>query len=154
MISTTNMTGIITLKTKDICGALSVGRHQLRAWTNDLLPYRLQQTKERSARRFQPADLLFFAVIKHLTEEFGLSLSFIERFSAELYECIREPHSLIAENFLFISNSGYKCEKLDKDNVVGEGIVVDIHLAQDVVCRFLGLSTRQTQLQLGLVKVN
>ncbi len=146
------MADTITLKTKDICEALKIGRHQLRAWTDSLAPYCHRKTKERSACRYDSADLLYFAVVKHITEKFGLSLSFISQFSDALYSCIREPQSLTSQPYIFISDNG--CAKLNIDKVHQEGIVVDLQPAQALVYQFLGLSTQQTQLQLGLMEVN
>ncbi|PCJ99984.1 MAG: hypothetical protein COA45_03995 [Zetaproteobacteria bacterium] len=144
----------ITLKTKDICEALEIGRHQLRAWTDTLPPYCYRKTKERSAYRYDSVDLVYFAVIKHIINNFGLSLSYIGGFSDALYSCIREPQSLTSHSFIFISEQGRKCGRLNPDGVNVEGLIVDLQPAQTLVYQFLGLPSQQTQLQLGLVKVN
>ena len=147
------MASTVTLKTKDLCEALSIGRHQLRVWTDMLPPYSVQKTKARSARCYDPADLLFFAVIKHIDDVFGLTLQSMARFSNELYFCIREPQSLTGQSYIFISVADDKCERLSINMSSREGIIVDIQSAQLRVCQFLGLSPQQSQLQLGLVKV-
>ncbi|HHJ20830.1 MAG TPA: hypothetical protein ENJ84_13555 [Gammaproteobacteria bacterium] len=144
----------ITIKTKDICDTLNIGRHQLRAWTDTLAPYCNRKTKERSAFRYDSADLLYFALVKHIIENFGLSLPFIARFSEALYSCVREPQSLTHPSFLFISEQCNSCERLSLDKIDREGFIIDVNPAQTLVYQFLGLSTQQTQLQLGLVKVN
>jgi len=148
-----SMANTITLKTKDLCEALGVGRHQLRAWTDTLPPYSEQKTKARSARRYEPADLLFFSVIKHISEVFGLTPNAMARFSNELYVCVREPQSLTNETLFFISVTDNKCERLNMNMVSREGFIVDIQPAYSLACQFLGLSPQQSQLQLGLVKV-
>ncbi|MFC1750512.1 MerR family transcriptional regulator [Pseudomonadota bacterium] len=147
------MVGTVVLKTKDICEALSIGRHQLRIWTDILSPYNKQQTKARSARHYTPADLLFFAVINHLEDTFGLTPQVISRFSNELSSCIREPQSLVIDTFFFINVEKNVCERLDNRVSAKEGIIVDIKPAQMLVCEFLGLSVQQPQFQFGLVKV-
>ncbi len=144
----------ITIKTKDICDALNIGRHQLRAWTNTLAPFCNRETKARSAYRYDSADLLYFALIKHITENFGLSLPFISRFSEKLYSCIREPRSLARPPFLFISEQGNCCEQLSLEKIDREGFIIDVTLAQTLVYQFLGLSPQQAQLPLGLVEVS
>tara|TARA_R110001592_G_scaffold319724_4_gene597508 strand:- start:3846 stop:4292 length:447 start_codon:yes stop_codon:yes gene_type:complete len=144
----------IKIKTKDICDALGVGRHQLRSWTDTLAPYCDRETKERSASRYDSGDLLFFAAIQHISETFGVSLSYMARFSESLYSCIREPKGLTDTPFVFISDKSHKCERLRSSKVDQEGVLVDLQIAQNLVYQYLGLSTQQTQLQLGLVKVN
>ncbi len=147
------MKSTVTLKTKDLCEALSIGRHQLRIWTDTLAPYSAQTTKARSARCYDPADLLFFAVIKHIDDIFGLAVQSMARFSNDLYVCIREPQSLTIQPYIFINIVNNQCERLDLNMSSREGIIVDIQPAQLRVCQFLGLSPQQSQLQLGLVKV-
>jgi len=148
------MADTVSLKTKDICDALKIGRHQLRVWADTLPPYCQRETKERSARRYDPADLLYFAVIQYITNNFYLSLPFITRFSEELYSCIREPQSLTANPFIFISSKGEACTRLNIDQVNQEGIVVNLQPAQTLVYQFLGLSPQQAQLPLDLMEVN
>ncbi|MGB1800378.1 MAG: MerR family transcriptional regulator [Gammaproteobacteria bacterium] len=147
------MANTITLKTKDLCEALSIERHQLRAWTDTLPPYCEQKTKARSARKYQPVDLLFFSVIKHMSEMFCLTPTAIAKFSDELYTCIKEPQILTGETLLFISPENGKCERLDKNRVSREGFIVNIQPAYSLMCEFLGLLPQQSALQLGLVKV-
>ncbi|ODS23667.1 hypothetical protein AB835_07635 [Candidatus Endobugula sertula] len=148
------MTDKITLKTKDICDALDIGRHQLRAWTDGLEPYCLRETRERSACRYDSADLLYFAVIKHIVDNCGLTLPFVAKFSQQLYLCIREPNSLTSSPFLFITNKGNSCKRLNLDKVTQEGTIIDLQPANILVYQFLGLSSQQGQLPLGLREVN
>ncbi|MCU7940859.1 MAG: hypothetical protein KZQ74_01405 [gamma proteobacterium symbiont of Bathyaustriella thionipta] len=143
----------ITLKTKDICEALEVGRHQLRSWVDNLAPYSNRTKKERSACKYDSSDLLYFSVVKHMIEKFSLPLSFIAGFSEALYFCIREPQSLTSHPFIFITDQGESCTRITLDKVSQEGIVVDLQPAQLHIYQFLGLSTQQTQLQLGLMGV-
>lgn len=143
----------ITLKTKDICEALNIGRHQLRTWVDNLPPYANHPKAERSASRYTPADLLNFAVIKHLTEQYALSLPFLSKCSESLYSCIREPQSLTSGRFVFITAHGTSHFTIALDRVLQEGIVVDLRPPQALVYQYLGISPQQAQLQLGLVKV-
>ena len=147
------MSGKLTLKTKDICEALDIGRHQLRAWTDAFAPYSEQATKARSARQYDPADLLFFAVIKHIDDHIGLTLQSVSQFSNELYVVLREPQSLFAAPFIFIDVERNQCERVNQKEISREGIMVNLQPAQELVCQFLGLPIQQPQLQLGLVKV-
>lgn len=144
----------ITLKTKDICDALGIGRHQLRVWVETLPPYSSRAKKERSACRYEPADLLYFAAVKCLTEKFFLPIGFISKFSEKLYLCIREPESLTTHPFIFITNYGESCSRISLTNISQEGIVFDLQPAQSLIYEFLGLSNPQVQLNLGLLKVS
>jgi len=146
----------IIFKSKDICDALELKRHKLRLWVSKLAPYCHREKKERSAAKYDSADLLYFSVVKHLTEGFHLPLSFISDFSESLYVCIREPQSLSSDKFIFIckSDEGRHCVNVTLDEIPAEGIVVNLRSAQERVYHFLGLSPQQTQLQLGLMEVN
>lgn len=143
------------IKTKDICEALDIGRHQLRGWTEQLAPYCHRETRERSANHYDFGDLLFFAVVKHINESLGISISFIAKFSESLYTCVREPQDLTSTNIVFINTRDNSCQKVDTRGLMQEGIVINIQPAQLQACEYLGLSAQQqTQLQLGLMKVN
>lgn len=145
----------IILKAKDICDALDLKRHQLRSWIKQLAPYSQRELKERSAAKYDSADLLYFSVVKHLIEKFHLPLSSISGFSESLYVCMREPQSLGAEQFIFISRQQDEktCVRLSLDKISNEGIAVNLQAAQSRVYQFLGLPPQQTHLQLGLMGV-
>jgi len=148
------MADTVTLKSKDICDALNIGRHQLRAWADILPPYCERETKERSARRYDSADLLYFAVIQYISNNFCLPLPYISLFSEELYTCIREPQSLTTNPFVLISNKGKSCTRLSHDKVNQEGIIINLQPAQILVYQFLELSPQQTQLPFSLMDVH
>lgn len=147
------MASKITIKTKDICEALGVGKHQLRAWTDSLSPFSVRETKERSANQYDPGDLMFFAVVQRLTDEFGLSLPFISKCSQQLYGCIREPQSLTYQPYIFINIESNSCSWIGLNNMQGEGIVFSVQPAQELVFQYLGFSTNQFQMHLGLMEV-
>jgi len=147
------MTAQIVLKTKDICNALEIGRHQLRAWVDHLPPYSQRAKKERSACKYDPADLLYFAVIKYVTKKYSLPISFLSKFSHSLYSCIREPQSLTLYPFIFINGQGTSCSRIALDRISQEGIIIDLQPSQSVVYQYLGISSQQAQLQFGLGKV-
>ena len=144
----------IKITTKDICTALELGRHQLRSWTETLAPYSQRETKERSASRYDFGDLLFFAVVKHIHDSFGISIQFIAGLSESLYTCVREPQDPDLSPFVFISVNANRCVRVIPEEISQEGIVVDLQPAQAQIYKYLGISTQQqAQLQLGLVKV-
>lgn len=147
------MPNIVTLKTKNICEAIGIGRHQLRAWTDVLPPYVYRQTSERSARHFDPVDLLFFAVVNHITTGLGLSLKFLRGVSAELYTRLSEPHSMTSGAYILMTETEVRFFDVSSERIESEGAIIDIRPAQEITRRYLGVSNQQPQLNLGLVKI-
>lgn len=146
------MTRHITLKTKDICDALNIRRHQMRSWVEQLAPYSHRKKRERSACKYDSADLLFFAVVNDITDKFHLPLNFIATFSESLHICLREPRDSTVNAYLFIN--GKSCTRITLDSVSEEGILVDLQPALLLVNQFFGLSTPPDQLQLGLTRAS
>lgn len=84
----------------DICSALGVQKHDVRAWLR-LPPYRERQVKARSARKFTQTELVYFALITQLHIELGMSPRALARSTAALHELVMsrlEPHKVILIN--------------------------------------------------------
>lgn len=146
---------MFTLKTKDICEAVSIERHQFRVWTNKLYPYSVMPVKERSARSFTIADLLFFSVVKRMESEFGFNLKSITKISRNLYEFTREPRCFQSSTFIFIDFITGQVTMYNEQSPHGEGVIVDLNKSNDFVAKYLGLipTSSQKELPFGLQKV-
>lgn len=145
---------LIVLKTKDICEALNIKRHHLRAWTDTLKPYCNQSTQERSARKFDTGDLLFFAVIQHIESKFGVSTLALSDVSQCIHDTIRSPRIMNTHELIFLDIDSKKCLIADRLNMGVEGLLINIAPAKNVVCEFLGVMPTQSQLHLGLARVS
>jgi len=73
-----NFHTMLKLTVKDICAALGVLRHRVRAWTQ-LPPFRDQPTHARSARRFDILALFLMAILQSLEDNYGIRHSALER---------------------------------------------------------------------------
>ena len=84
----------------DICSALKVRKHDVRAWLR-LPPYQERQVKARSARKFTQTELVYFALVAQLHIEFGMSPRVLARLTAALSDLVMsrlEPDRLILIN--------------------------------------------------------
>lgn len=84
----------------DLCGALGVKKHDVRAWLH-LPPYRAQAVKARSARKFTQTELVYFALVAQLHIDLGISPRVVARCTAALHELVLsrlEPHKVILIN--------------------------------------------------------
>lgn len=145
---------MITLKTKDICEALGIKKHQLRSWTESLEPFSSMSTNERSARKYDTGDLLFFAVVFQLERNFGLSLKSIMKFSLSLYETLHAPKKVEQRRNIFVDIEKSDCKWLNGSMSPRQGIVFDTTEAEAVVCKFLGVTPSQSNLQFGFSLVS
>jgi hypothetical protein len=145
---------LITLKTKDICEALGIKKHQLRACTDLLEPFSSMGTNERSARKYDTGDLLFFAVVFQLESEFGLSIRSMSKYSRSLYETLRSPKNLGKIDRIFVDIESNACSWAEERLLVEQGIVFDPSKAERVVCEYLGVMPSQSNLQFGFSLVS
>ncbi len=142
------------LKTKDICEALDIKRHQLRAWTDALAPYSNQTTHARSARRFDTGDLMFFATVQHIEKKFGLSISVFAKLSQCIYDTIRAPRTINDNERIFLDINSQRYLIADTLDTHAEGVLINIAPVKKLVGDFLGLTPTQEQIHFGLAKVS
>jgi hypothetical protein len=81
------MTSSARFTVGDICSALDVQKHDVRAWLR-FPPYDDAEVRARSARKFTQAELVFFGLIAQLHIELGMSPRSIGR-------CSRALHALV-----------------------------------------------------------
>lgn len=134
---------------------MAIQRHQFRVWTNTLLPYSEMPVKERSARLFSVADLLFFSVVKRMENEFGFSIKLISKFSENLYKFTREPRNFQSPTFIFIDVFTGKVILHETQSSNDEGLVFDMNKSYQFISKYLGLIpvSSQKELPFGLQKV-
>jgi DNA-binding transcriptional MerR regulator len=149
------MTKTITFTTKDICSALRIAKHQLRGWTEKLEPYSKAQTRERSARKFSLGDLHFLATIDYLESYIGVPVSRLIPISEQLNHLIKTPSGYTrSKSLLHICFVNNRCKWIEADSVCTEGLMIDINNAHKKINEFLGLPSKQVELQLGLAMVS
>lgn len=146
------MSKSLSLKAKDLCNALDIERHQLRVWVEVIPLFSRQKTKERSATQYKMTDLFFFAVVKHIHQNFGVPISFIANFSDLLYACIIKAEGNKKSSFVFISKGGSDCRLVELGELCDEGMVVSLQPARKLLFSYLGLSFEHSQMALNLME--
>lgn len=146
----------ITLKAKDIRDALAIKPSQFRTWVDTLPPHSNAIKKERSAVKYDPADLMYFLVIKHIINTYGISIHALANVTQDIYSFIREPQSINDYPLLFISFIKNTCSNLPINKKINaEGIIINLQPIQEELFQFLGVfpEHKQSELQLGLTTV-
>ena len=144
-----------TITTKDICGALAIKKHRLRGWVDRLIPYNGIAVRPKSARQYTSLDLLFFAIIKELEDNYGLKLSFIEHFSEQLHGLLEKPSLANRHKLFFISVLDKTITVLEYDEQPAQaGFIVNVEPAWELVTVYFGFASQQKSLPFGLIAVN
>lgn len=132
-----------------------ISRTDFQRWLTVLPPYAGQPTEARKARVFDARDLVFFAVVRHLTSLVGLRLDAIASFSECMRNDLAKLSDLSTESrqvvLLFSSDKGWATD-------TGISQEFEVSLKVDVshiwlrVHQFLGLTSDwgQSNLPLGL----
>ncbi|MCG8317103.1 MAG: hypothetical protein MI976_28115 [Pseudomonadales bacterium] len=137
---------------KDIRNALRITPYQAREWVKRTPPFNLRQTTERVAQQFTAQDLIFFSVIQRLVQDFGISLSVIAQFSHALYDKLPDFLTLRNSSVIYVSLPDGGCYGLlDQNQIITDGIVIDLAPSKEAIVTYLGISSKQAQLDLGLL---
>lgn len=136
----------MTFTIKDVCLALGgISRSRIHVWTQ-FKPFSLIETSERSARRFNSADLLTLAVIQSLEETFGLRSRQLSMFSQGIHQYLSEPRAIKPVEMVFIRLCDGQVLPL---NMADEaGYILDMAWERDRINIFLGILSPQGQLPL------
>lgn len=136
----------MTFTIKDVCLALGgISRSRIHAWTQ-FKPFSLIETSERSARRFNSADLLTLAVIQSLEDTFGLRSRQLSMFSQGIHQYLSEPRAIKPVEMVFIRLCDGQVLPL---NMADEaGYILDMAWERDRINIFLGVLSPQGQLPL------
>ncbi|KUJ74383.1 hypothetical protein AVO42_02945 [Thiomicrospira sp. XS5] len=146
----------ITFKSKDIREALAIKTSQFRTWVENLPPHSNMVKHERSAVKYDFSDLIYFFVIKHITDTYGISTSSLSKVSQEIYSSLRSPQSIKHRTFLLVDFSNRSCKKLLQDKQIdAEGIVIDLQPIHEQLLKYLGVvpEQKQNELPFGLAQV-
>lgn len=140
------MTKAFSFTVKDICQALNgVCRSRVHAWTR-LPPFSAMETSERSARRFDVADLLAFAVLQRLEDVYGIKSRHLSRFSAGIHQYLMEPKALGADELIFIRLKDGNVRRLSLTLICEPGWILDMAEVRERINVFLGIAPPQRQL--------
>lgn len=90
-----------------------------------MLPYCNQSTQERSARKFDTGDLLFFATIKHIEGKFGIPASALSEISKSIYDTIRSPRIMSDQQLIYLDFESNSCAFTDSLEKKTKGLLID-----------------------------
>lgn len=140
------MSNSISFTIKDVCLALGgVSRSRVHSWTK-LPPFSRMETFERSARRFTSADLLTFAVIQSLEDEYCLRNRLLSRFSPYIHQYLSIPRNSELTELVFLRLRDGMITFID--NAQEAGFLIDITRERARINSYLGVTTSQWQLPL------
>ena len=93
---------------------------------------------------------MFFSVVARLIHKFGLSAEAISNFSEDLYEVLPDFLATAGSVLIFINASTNGCQCIQGiDSANDEGLIVDFAPSKEAIARYLGIRSRQDQLDLG-----
>ncbi|HFE9907964.1 TPA: hypothetical protein ACGA4X_002993 [Acinetobacter baumannii] len=140
------MISAISFTTKDIRLALGgISRSRIHSWAQ-LPPFMLNETTERSARRFNSIDLLTFAAIFVLEDEYGIKSNQVGRFSLGIHQYFTETGPTGTLELVFIRlRDGLVIPVHQPEEA---GFILDITKIRERINIFLGVSSPQGQLPL------
>ncbi len=133
---------------KDVCAALDgVNRSRVHGWVQ-LPPFSAIPSQERSARRFSRADLLTFAVLRTLEDQFGARGAPLARASAAIHAYLSTPQPAGSDDWLFVPLTDGPARPLTGRAIVEAGWVVDLARERERIDRYLGVVPPQRELPL------
>lgn len=142
------MARALSLTVKDVCQALGgVSGSRVHAWTR-LPPFSSVETSERSARRFDVADVLTLAALQKLEDVYGIKSRHLGHLSAGIHRYLAEPKTVGSDELIFIRLEDGVARSLDTDAVTEPGWVLDITEERERMNVFLGIVPRQRELVL------
>jgi hypothetical protein len=143
---------MLKLTVKDICAALGVPRHRVRAWTQ-LPPFRDQPTNARSARRFDILELLLMAILQSLEDNYGIRHSALEKAAPAIMRFLSRPRDSNDGDSAYLDISSWQMQPVTPELALHAGLIIDVERERERVVKFLGLGPVQGELLLGPVTV-
>lgn len=138
----------LSFTVKDVCSALGgLCRSRAHAWTQ-LPPFSLIETTERSARRFDIADLLAMAVLQTLEDRFCVKSRLLGRLSGGIHRYLSEPKAVSAEEWVFIRLEDGMTRRIDAAPICEPGWVLDMAEERNRINVYLGIAPPQRELPL------
>ena len=144
---------MLKLTTKDICAALGVPKHRVRGWTR-LPPFRDRSTHARSARRYDPLDLLLMAILQSLEDVYGVRFSVLFRAAPAIMRFLCRPRESHHGAIVYLDISKWEMQTVAPGLPIQAGFIIDVERERCRVAKFLGLRHVQGELPLGLVAVS
>lgn len=142
------MARAFSLTVKDVCQALGgVSRSRVHAWTR-LPPFSSVETSERSARRFNVADVLTLAALQKLEDVYGIKSRHLGHLSAGIHQYLAEPKTVSFNGLLFVRLEDGLTRSLDTVAVTEPGWVLDMAEERERMNVFLGIAPPQRELAL------
>lgn len=131
---------------KDVCAGLhGVSRSRIHGWVQ-LPPFSAIPSQERSARHFSRADLLTFAVLRTLEDQFGARGAQLARVSAGIHAYLSTPQPAGMDECLFVPLAEGLARSIPGQVIAEAGWV--INLARERIDRYLGVLPPQQELPL------
>lgn len=142
------MPAIKSFTAKDVCAALGgVSRSRLHQWAQ-LPPFSERPTRERSARRFNKADLLTFAVLQTFEDAFGAKCRDLTSVSAAAYQYFNTPRQIPLEEWVFIPFASGEAHLVQACTIKSAGWVVDVTKERERIDVYLGVRPPQQEFAL------
>ncbi|MGP9765384.1 hypothetical protein ACT3UM_06605 [Halomonas sp. AOP13-D3-9] len=137
-----------TFTAKDVCAALGdINRSRLHLWAQ-LPPFSERPTRERSARRFTKADLLTFAILQTLEDDFGMRRGNIGRISAAIHHYVSTPRQVPMEEWVFLPRDEGAVRSVQGQRIATSGWVIDMAKERERIDLYLGFTPPQQELSL------
>lgn len=144
---------MLKLTTKDICAALGVPKHRVRGWTR-LPPFCDRPVHARSARRYDPLDLLLMAIVQSLEDVYGVRSSVLLRATPAIMRFLCRPRESHHDAIVYLDILKWEMQVMTPGLPIQAGFIIDVERERRRVAEFLGLRHVQGDLPLGLVVVN
>jgi len=144
---------VLKLTRKDICAALQVPEHRIRAWMARQ-PFKARSTAARKARAFDVTDLILLAITQTLEDKYHLKGNGLDSILPALNNFLRRPQYSNESGMLFINTQNWSIQTATPEIYREPGIVIDILPDQERVTRYLGLTPAQAELALGLLPMS
>ncbi len=141
---------MLKLTRKDICAALQVPEHRIRAWMSRQ-PFNAHSTAARKARAFDVTDLILLAIAQTLEDKYHLRGDGLDNILPALNSFLRRPQHSNDSGMLFINAQNWSIQAATPEIYQKPGLVIDILPDQERVTRYLGLTPAQAELALGLL---
>ena len=143
---------MLKLTRKDICAALEVPEHRIRAWMGRK-PFSTQSTAARKARAFDVTDLILLAIAQTLEDKYHIKGDGLDYILPALNNFLRRPQSSNQSSMLFINTQNWTVQTAIPDIIYETGILIDVLPDQERITRYLGLTPAQSELALGLLPI-
>lgn len=138
----------LSFTVKDVCSALGgLCRSRAHAWAQ-LPPFSQIETMERSARRFDIADLLAMAVLQTLEDRFCVKSRLLGRLSGGIHQYLSEPKAASVEEWIFIRLEDGMTRRIEATPGSEPGWILDMAEERNRINVYLGITPPQRELAL------